>query len=38
VNPRPGMAAEAARRGWPVLLATGADRHRMPAWSLRRHT
>ncbi|MDT5069065.1 MAG: hypothetical protein QOK02_5220 [Mycobacterium sp.] len=38
VNPRPGLAAEAARRGWPVLLATGAERRRMPAWSLRRHT
>jgi HAD superfamily hydrolase (TIGR01490 family) len=37
VNPRPRLAAEAARLGWPVLLATGAERRRMPAWSLRRH-
>jgi HAD superfamily hydrolase (TIGR01490 family) len=36
VNPRSGLAAEAARSGWPVLLAVGADRRRMPAWSLRR--
>jgi HAD superfamily hydrolase (TIGR01490 family) len=36
VNPRSGLAAEAARRGWPVLLTADADRRRMPAWSLRR--
>jgi HAD superfamily hydrolase (TIGR01490 family) len=36
VNPRSGLAAEAARRGWPVLLVTGPDRRRIPAWSLRR--
>jgi HAD superfamily hydrolase (TIGR01490 family) len=36
VNPRPGLAAEAARSGWPVLLAAGPDRRRMPAWSLRK--
>jgi HAD superfamily hydrolase (TIGR01490 family) len=35
VNPRPGLAAEAVRSGWPVLLATGADRRRN-GWSLRR--
>lgn len=26
VNPRPGLAALAAERGWPVLHVTGADR------------
>jgi HAD superfamily hydrolase (TIGR01490 family) len=36
VNPRPGLAAEAARRGWPVLLVTGSERRRVPGWSLRR--
>jgi HAD superfamily hydrolase (TIGR01490 family) len=36
VNPRPGLAAEAALRGWPVLLVTGSPRRRVPAWSLRR--
>jgi HAD superfamily hydrolase (TIGR01490 family) len=36
VNPRSGLAAEAARRGWPVLLVTGSDRRRLRAWSLRR--
>jgi len=36
VNPRSGLAAEAARHGWPVLLVTGPDRRRIPAWSLRR--
>ncbi len=35
VNPRSGLAAEAARRGWPVLLVTGSER-RMPVFSLRR--
>lgn len=28
VNPRSGLAAEAARRGWPVLLVTGSERRR----------
>jgi HAD superfamily hydrolase (TIGR01490 family) len=36
VNPRSGLAAEAARRGWPVLLVNGSERRRVPAWSLRR--
>jgi HAD superfamily hydrolase (TIGR01490 family) len=36
VNPRSGLAAEAARNGWPVLVATGSDRRRMPGWSLRK--
>jgi phosphoserine phosphatase len=36
VNPRSGLAAEAVRHGWPVLLAAGSDRRRMPAWSLRK--
>lgn len=36
VNPRSGLAAEATRNGWPVLVAAGSERRRMPAWSLRR--
>jgi HAD superfamily hydrolase (TIGR01490 family) len=36
VNPRSGLAAEAARRGWPVLLVTGSERRRVSAWSRRR--
>jgi HAD superfamily hydrolase (TIGR01490 family) len=36
VNPRPGLAAEAARSGWPVLLVTGSERRRGPVWGLRR--
>ncbi len=35
VNPRSGLAAEAARRGWPVLSLSGPDR-RGPAYALRR--
>jgi HAD superfamily hydrolase (TIGR01490 family) len=36
VNPRAGLAAEAARRGWPVLLVNPADGGRGPAAMLRR--
>jgi HAD superfamily hydrolase (TIGR01490 family) len=36
VNPRAGLAAEAARRGWPVLVVNGSDRRRIPAWPLRK--
>ncbi|MDT5188040.1 MAG: hypothetical protein QOI28_291 [Mycobacterium sp.] len=36
VNPRSGLAAEAARRGWPVLVVNGSDRRRIPAWPLRK--
>jgi HAD superfamily hydrolase (TIGR01490 family) len=35
VNPRSGLAAEAARRGWPVLTVTGRG-GRTPARGLRR--
>jgi HAD superfamily hydrolase (TIGR01490 family) len=35
VNPRSGLAAEAARAGWPVLRVSGSPR-RGPARSLRR--
>lgn len=36
VNPRAGLAAEAARRGWPVLLINPAAGGRGPAAMLRR--
>jgi HAD superfamily hydrolase (TIGR01490 family) len=36
VNPRAGLAAEAARRGWPVLLVSPARGGRGPAAVLRR--
>ena len=36
VNPRAGLAAEAARRGWPVLLVNPAVGGRGPAATLRR--
>lgn len=37
VNPRSGLAAEAARRGWPVLqVGAGPSRRRGPAAMLRR--
>jgi HAD superfamily hydrolase (TIGR01490 family) len=36
VNPRSGLAAEAARRGWPVLLINPATGGRGPAAMLRR--
>lgn len=36
VNPRPGLAAEAARRGWPVLRFDPASSGRGPASMLRR--
>ena len=36
VNPRAGLAAEAARRGWPVLLITPATGGRGPGAMLRR--
>jgi phosphoserine phosphatase len=34
VNPRPGLAAIAAERGWPVLRVEGSGRRKRP--SLRR--
>jgi HAD superfamily hydrolase (TIGR01490 family) len=36
VNPRSRLAAEAELRGWPVLLVTGVERRRVPAWAFRR--
>jgi HAD superfamily hydrolase (TIGR01490 family) len=36
VNPRSGLAAEAARSGWPILLVTGPERRRVASWPRRR--
>ena len=36
VNPRSGLAAEAVRHGWPILLVTGPERRRVASWPRRR--